>query len=178
MKTVSKHINWDTLIKYTYGIDGELDEYRKQRIGELTNRAFIIQQVYLFLSMLCYLVWQFYDAKSAIIAVLSGQLLLVFGTQLYISHKLEQDGITILEVDPEQFEAIKKKRLRRRGLDAIIFFLLTHLTSPLFPWVKESFWTYVTSGNYLFYNILKAVIFWRVCIYYTKKHLQQLPKQD
>lgn len=124
------------------------------------------------------MIWKESNLKSAFIVALLGQLAIVLFAHVYISRKLEQDGITILEVDPEQFKSIKKKLLRRRGLEAIIFFLLIHLTAPLYPWVKESFWNYITSGEHIVNHLFQTFIVWRISVYYTKKHLQKLPEQE
>ena len=126
-----KKITWNTIIKSIYGIEGELDEHGLKRIGELSSRVLIVQQAYLLLSAFAMLILKYHHKEAAFYILIIGQMILLFSGIIYINHHLEKEEINTLEISSENFEAFKKRRLKRCFQIAIFYFLLVHFTTGL-----------------------------------------------
>ena len=177
MTKLTALFNWDQITRHFYGIHGELDEFRKARIDQLASRGFILLQTYLIANSLILLILLATQTKW-LLGLVCCNLIVIFWTIHYITKALEDDDVLTEEVHSKQLSQRLKKAKRQANLNALFLFALFHLTTPLFPWRKQAYWTAITDPASLINSLIYTFIYWRINLYRLKKHIKPLPDED
>lgn len=163
------------MMKRMYDVSGVLDEYRKSRIDEVGNQAFIIFYMYTPLSLL--LATLFIDSypREALIALLGTNFLLFMIITGYIFIKTADLRLQDIEVEKKNYQAQKKRLIKkslRNGLyTAIMIYVVTPLISVAIS--GESYKDLLTSWSHIKTSLLGGIF---ICLLLLGTNLLQLKK--
>lgn len=163
------------LIKFFYGIEGVLDEYKKEQLDKFGNIAFIITWWYLLISGFVATLLYVNNSKIAAAFLIAGNLSISFLALFSIIYFLRKKKLDTVEVDKSEYPEKKKKYLRK-GIGLGIYFGVTmHILNALIDKVtqNENFWTSISSINNICTAIFEGIGF-GICMYIM--HLIRLKK--
>lgn len=137
------------LIKHFFGIAGELDEHRKQVIGNISSKIAVLSFYFIMLQMIILTISLVPD-KPQTTAVAVGLLIIDFlylmVISFYLMYKIEDAQITDLDVEEEHYELTLKQAKRsafRKGILLTIGFpfilSLFNMASPDFNFIADFF---------------------------------------
>ncbi|WP_125760665.1 DUF6773 family protein [Companilactobacillus hulinensis] len=112
-------------IKYFYGIDGELDEYRRSELNRIGNNAYMILFYYLLISTI---VAEFVVGNSFRFLqnyLMLNLLFLIFGSGMYTVVAIHRLKLHITDVSAMNYKSVRrmilKRDIRRTVLVTIIY---------------------------------------------------------
>lgn len=166
------------LIKHTFGIAGELDEHRKQIIGDVSTKIVIILFYFLMIESVITLIllsFKDIDTTSLLWAILGTNFLATMVMSGYIWHRIEKTHLADLDVERKDYEtALKqaKKISLIKGIQCTILFpiLLTlfNIGDPNFNFFNELF-TIKNLCSGLFYGFFMWIFIRYMSISHIKK---------
>lgn len=106
---MSKEKIINKLLKYFYGIDGVLDEYKKSQLNKFGNIGFIILCWYLLISSFIALILYAQNLQTAFNFLIIGNMVIFFAAMLLSSLFLRQKKLTIVDADKTDYPKMKKK---------------------------------------------------------------------
>ncbi len=154
------------MIKFFYGIEGLLDEYKKEQLDQFGNIAFIITWWYLLISGFAAALLYVSNSRTAAVFLIAGNLSVSFLALFSIIHFLRKKKLDTVEVDKSEYLE-KKKKYRRKGIGLGIYFGVTmHILNALIDTVtqNENFWTSISSINNICTAIFEGIGF-GICMY-------------
>ncbi len=108
-------------MKYWYGIEGNLDEYRQKELNRIGNNAFFFTYIPLdFVFLLFIVLWNLHQQQWAYIAFIFGFLLITMTVSGYINQQIKKLKLNVLEVEKAEYPAAKKRIIRRCFWQSII----------------------------------------------------------
>lgn len=154
------------MIKFFYGIEGLLDEYKKTQLDKFGNIAFIITWWYLLISGFIAMLLYVNNSKIAVIFLITGNLsiscLALFST-IYFLRKKKLD---IVEVDKSKYPDKKKKYFRKSIGVGVYFGVTMHILNAMIDKViqNENFLTSLSSVNNIYTAVFEGIGF-GICMY-------------
>lgn len=118
----------NALLKWVYGIDF-LDEYRYQQVALIGNTCFIIYFFGSLASMAVSAGLMRSKLDWAMDFLLFSHLGLFFVTTIYLTQQCRKLGLLVVEVLPEEYEAEKSRRLKRRRRNSLFYFVSYHVVT-------------------------------------------------
>lgn len=121
------------IIKRFYGITGVYDEYKKQQVNQIGNKAFMALWVYMMVSsIVAFLFGVAHPEWTLWILLLANGLFGVIGIGGYIMYATISNDITNYEVEEKNYEKEKKKMKKKAIKVGIEFGLWMFLFNEVF----------------------------------------------
>lgn len=144
------------LIKYFYGIDGKLDEYRRSELNRIGNNAFIILFMYTLVSSGIMILVGNINVKYLEYYPMVNLVAVIFGVGMYIIFQVEKLKLSTKEVTSKNYNGERRKLIRRS--------IKTSLITTIIYYVVISFVDMNGSGSFYsnlidWRNIINAVLF-------------------
>ncbi|MCP0885934.1 DUF3278 domain-containing protein [Ligilactobacillus sp. WILCCON 0076] len=154
------------MIKFFYGIEGLLDEYKKTQLDKFGNIAFIITWWYLLISGFVAMLLYVNNPKIAAIFLIAGNLLISALALFSIIYFLRKKKLDIVEVDKRAYPEKKKKYFRKSIGLAVYFGVAIHILNAISDAViqNENFWTSISSVSNICTAVFEGIAF-GVCMY-------------
>lgn len=137
------------LIKHFFGIAGELDEHRKQVIGNISSKIAVLSFYFIMIQMVILLISLVPDKPNTTpvaIGILIIDFLYIMGISFYLMYKVEDAQITDLDVEEDRYELTLKQAKRsalRKGILMTIGFpflmSLFNIAKPDFNFIADFF---------------------------------------
>lgn len=119
---------FDRLIHTLFGVE-ILDEYSRQQVNALGNKCFMIFFGGNFLTIILAPALRLINLSLVFHVLWLSQVCLLLITCFYLSHACHKLGLLNIEVLPQDYEAVKAKRLNRSRRNAWVFFAVQVLTA-------------------------------------------------
>ncbi|MGT2895135.1 DUF6773 family protein [Streptococcus entericus] len=122
---------WSKIIRWFYGIE-ELDEYREAMVNRIGNQLFMVH----FMINLLSTALAFYLMKTPSVALdllMWTNFIWFYVATGYMMFKSNQLGIRTHEVDEQDYETVKAKKLRQLKRASLLVTPLYHLFSSYSP---------------------------------------------
>ncbi|UQS85940.1 DUF3278 domain-containing protein (plasmid) [Nicoliella spurrieriana] len=138
-------------LKYFYGINGPLDEYRENEINKIGNHLFLVLFNYNVVSTLLIIIFAFNgNSFNALMWLIIANAVVIMIIVFYASFKVQSLRLDRIDVDSNNDYAITLKHLRRKTLRlALLFFVVERGFSTIFETVTSDYhgalWQNVTS---------------------------------
>ncbi|KRL02481.1 DUF3278 domain-containing protein [Liquorilactobacillus capillatus] len=156
----------EKIIKHFYGIDGILDECKKEQLNKFGNIAFIIIWWYLLISGFVAILLSVNNLTMAVQFLIAGNLLVALVGIFSVIWFLRKKRLDVVEIDKNEYPKQKKRYLRKSIGLSIYFGVCMYIFSVLTDTVMESkhFWQSISSVDNIYTAIFQGVGF-GVCMY-------------
>ncbi|MFT8458498.1 MAG: DUF3278 domain-containing protein [Liquorilactobacillus ghanensis] len=154
------------MIKFFYGIEGLLDEYKRNQLDKFGNIAFIITWWYLLISGFVAMLLYVNNSKIAAIFLIAGNLLISFLSLFSIIYFLRKKKLDIVEVDKSEYLDKKKKYFRKSIGLGVYFGVATHILNAIIDTVTQNgnFWTSISYVSNICTAVFEGIGF-GICMY-------------
>lgn len=156
----------DKMIKLFYGIEGLLDEYKKEQLNKFGNIAFILIWWYLMISGFIAMLLYVNNSEFAIKFLISGNLVVAFLALFSAVGFLRKKKLDIVEVDKSKYPDKKKKYFRKSIGVGIYFGVTIHILNAIIDKIiqNENFLTSISSVNNICTAVFEGIGF-GICMY-------------
>ncbi|WP_303753629.1 DUF3278 domain-containing protein [Enterococcus sp. S86.2] len=171
-------ITRDNVVKHFFGIEGTLDEYKRNEANRIGNNAFIGLYSYLLFSSLIALMFGLNHPENALYALLACNILtVVYGVGIYIMKASKSALLTENEVTSANVARVRKYN-RKKGIQSAIYFGITiHLLQAVFSWVAgDGFLAYIISPFELIISCGAGILFGITTIFMMNAKISDIGK--
>lgn len=110
------------VVKRFYGVNGVLDEYKRQEVNRIGNNSFMVLWGYMLLSsFVAFMVGLTHPTWALWILLVGNSVVGIFGIGLYIMSATISLDLGQVEVEKKHYE-IEKQRMKKKGRSAGLFF--------------------------------------------------------
>lgn len=171
-------ITRDKVIKHFFGIEGTMDEYKRNEANRIGTNAFMALYSYLLLSSLIALMVGLKYPQYALYALLACNILTaVYGVSFYIMKASKNALLTVNEVTSDNVARIRLHNVKK-GIGAAIYFGVTmHLLQAVFSWITgDGFLAYICSPFELIISGGAGILFGITTIFMMNAKISNIGK--
>ncbi|AUJ31384.1 MAG: DUF3278 domain-containing protein [Liquorilactobacillus nagelii] len=151
----------DKVLKKFYGIDGILDEYKKEQINKIGNLIFIFMWWYLIISTFVATLLVSINRDGAILFLIIGNLIVVLLSIIIVTVFLRRKKLDLVEVEKKDYLKLKRKYLVKgiflAGYFGVSMYILNALDGAFEG--EGDFWSEITSFNNLQISLVEGFLF-------------------
>lgn len=149
-------------MKFWYGIEGPLDEYKRTQMERIGNNAFFITWIPMnFFFLLSMALNSFFNSKVAYLTMFFGWTVTLCAFTSYAGHQIKKYGLNTNEVEEKDLAQAKKRARIRGWISGLLFgFLETIILSwsnddKLFSWSSLIVFVFGT----VFFGLFASIMF-------------------
>lgn len=164
------------IIKRVYGITGVIDEYRKGKIDEIGNKAFMLLYWYVPLSTFLSVLFVEKNPKIALLALTGSNLFIFMGISVYIVLKTSRLKLTDIEVEKKEIKVTRRK-LVIKNIEAMVFFAVgIYFLNALITSVMDdvAYLSVLKSSSHIKSSLLGGVIFGTLMLIFSFMRLKKI----
>ncbi len=164
------------IIKRVYGVTGVLDEYRKGKIDEVGNQAFMLLYWYIPLSTFLAILFIEENPKIALVTLISSNMFIYMGISIYIVWKISRLKLMDIEVEKDKLKSTKRQLIIKNIGAAIYFSIAMYLLNALITVMMDggSYLSELGSWDHIKWSLLSGLFFGLFMLIISFKRLKKI----